>query len=44
MSVQTANMAGVLYAELNKYCLNSDYERAIKSANKGKYNIVFYYI
>uniref|UniRef100_A0A1B6F764 Signal recognition particle subunit SRP72 n=1 Tax=Cuerna arida TaxID=1464854 RepID=A0A1B6F764_9HEMI len=34
MTNQTATNIGVLYAELNKYCQNNDYERAVKSANK----------
>jgi len=34
MAAQAATSLGVLYAELNKYCQNSDYERAVKSANK----------
>lgn len=36
MAAQTATSLGVLYGELNKYCQNSDYERAVKSANKGE--------
>lgn len=41
--VSNANMASPaalnlssMYGELNKFCQNGDYERAVKSANKGK--------
>lgn len=41
--VSYANMASTavlglssFYGELNKFCQNGDYERAIKSANKGR--------
>lgn len=36
-NMASANVASVnsMYAELNKFCQNGDYDRAIKSANKG---------
>ncbi|XP_054261614.1 signal recognition particle subunit SRP72 [Macrosteles quadrilineatus] len=34
MTAQTSISLGSLYAELNKFCQNNDFERAVKSANK----------
>lgn len=32
------------YTELNKCCQNGEYEKAIKSANKSKINLIYYYM